>query len=150
MTKSKEPDQIIAQALKCLEKRLSYGSILLNSSRDVCAYLRLQLSSERNEVFAIAFLNNAHRLIAFEKLFQGTISETTVYPRTVVQKALNYNAAAVLLAHNHPSGACIPSQADRQTTYQLKEILKYMNIEVLDHIIVSNKVTYSFAEYGIL
>jgi len=144
-------DKIIATALKCLEERLTYTTEeKLNSSRSVCDYLRLQLAQEKNEVFAVMFLDNHHRLISFDKLFTGTINEAVVYPRCVVQKAVQYNAAAVIIAHNHPSNNAKPSDADKKVTYQLREILEIISVKLLDHIVVTLTETFSFAEHGML
>lgn len=143
-------NKLVARALRCLEKRLRYHSEMLNNSQNVRSYLRLHLAEERNEVFAVLFLDNQHCLIAFEKLFCGTINEATVYPRVVVQKALEHNAAKLIFAHNHPSDNCDPSPADKVITRDLQRVLSIMTITVVDHIIVSRKNTYSFAEHGLM
>jgi DNA repair protein RadC len=142
--------KLMARALRCLEKRLRYNSEILNNSQDVCTYLQLQLAEERNELFAVLFLDSQHRLLAFEKLFFGTINESAVYPRVIVQKALEYNAAKVIFAHNHPSGSCNPSSGDKEVTRDLQKILSIVSVTALDHIIVSHKSTYSFAEHGLM
>ena len=141
---------LVISALRCLERNLRHGSVLLNESREVCTYLQLQLAEEKNEVFSTLFLDNQHRLLAFEKLFYGTINEAMIYPRIIIQKALEHNAAAIILAHNHPSGKCEPSNADKEITVQIRTILEILNISLLDHIIVSHPNTYSFAEHGLL
>jgi DNA repair protein RadC len=143
-------EEIITHALRCLEERMLYPFDRLNNSQDVKAYLRLHLAAEMNEVFAVLFLNNQKCLIAFEKLFHGTINEAVVYPRVVLQKALAYNAAAIILAHNHPSGECMPSTADIEITQTLQKVLKIIDISVLDHVIVSQRDSYSFAEHGVM
>jgi DNA repair protein RadC len=143
-------DRLIERALKCLEKRLCYGSVLLDSASAARAYLQLQLAEEKNEVFAVLFLNNSHRLLAFEKMFRGTVNETAVYPRQIVQKVLEHNASAILIAHNHPSGDCSPSVADREITLKLQTIFDTIDVKVLDHFIVSCPNSYSFAEHGLL
>lgn len=142
--------RLIARALKCLETRLRYGSDQLNSSQNVFSYLRLNLAVEKSEVFAVLFLTNQNRLLAFEKLFKGTINEAPVYPRVVVQKALELNAAGIILAHNHPSGNCEPSRMDREITQKLKEILKIIDVRVVDHVIVAQDKNFSFVENGLL
>ncbi len=142
--------KLVARALCCLEKRLRYNSEILSHSHHVCSYLRLHLAEERNEVFAVLFFDNHHRLLAFEKLFFGTINEAAIYPRVVVQKALEHNASKVIFAHNHPSDSCDPSQADKDITHDLQRVLSVMNITIVDHIIVSRKKTYSFAEHGLM
>lgn len=141
---------LVVSALRCLETRLRYGSELLSNSKDVTAYLQLHLAEEKNEVFAALFLDRTQRLLAFEKLFYGTISEATVYPRRIVQKALVHNAAAIILAHNHPSGQCEPSIADREMTYEIRMILNIIDVQLLDHIIVAYPNTFSFAEQRLL
>jgi DNA repair protein RadC len=146
-----DADKLIATALQCLENRMTYTSgETLNGSKSVCDYLRLQLADERNEVFAALFLNNRHKLIAFEKMFYGTINETVVYPRSVVQKALEHNAAAMIIAHNHPSGEEVPSGADEKITRELKQVLSIVSVKLLDHIVVTHQKTYSFAEHGLI
>ena len=142
--------KLVARALRCLEKRLRYHSEILNNSQDVRAYLRLHLAEERNEVFAVLFLDSQHRLLAFEKLFVGTINQSMIYPRVIVQKVLEHNAAKIIFAHNHPSGNCEPSQDDKEITRNLKPIFSILNIALLDHIIVSHIDTFSFAENGLM
>lgn len=142
--------QLIERALRCLENRFHYNSEQLNNASAVSTYLRLHLASERNEVFAVLFLNHSHCLLTFEKLFYGTINESVVYPRTVAQKALEYNAAAVIVAHNHPSGRCEPSLADIEITHRLKDALLLLDIRLVDHFIVTSQNTFSFAEQGLL
>ena len=112
-------------------------------------YVKLQLATYEHEVFACLFMDNRHRVIAFEKLFRGTIDGASVYPREVVKTALSHNAAAVIFAHNHPSGNPEPSQADRQITQRLKDALSLIDVRVLDHLVVGNEVI-SFAERGYL
>lgn len=142
--------RLIKHALRCLEKRLCYGQEVLSNSNDVCSYLQLHLAQEKNEVFAVLFLNNRHCLIAFEKLFFGTINEATIYPRVILQKALEHNATAIILAHNHPSNHCFPSIADQNITQKLRDGLKIFDIDVLDHIIVSHQECYSFAKHALM
>jgi len=101
-------------------------------------------------VFACVFLDNRHRIIAFEELFQGTIDGASVHPRVVVQKALENNAAAVIFAHNHPSGVAEPSMADQRITQRLKDALALVEIRVLDHFIVTAEDSISFAERSLL
>ncbi len=142
--------KLVTRALRCLEKRLRYCSETLSDSRLVRAYLQLHLADEKSEVFAVLFLDNQNGLLTFEKLFYGTINESVVYPRTVIQKALEYNAAKVILAHNHPSSNCKPSREDEQMTRDLKRILSIIDVEVIDHIIISHQNSYSFADNGLL
>lgn len=144
-------DAIIESALKILESRISYNSDapLLTSPQDGKDYAKLQLATYEHEVFACIFLDSRNRVIAFEKLFRGTIDCASVYPREVVKACLSHNAAAVIFAHNHPSGATEPSQADIQITERLKNALLLIDITVLDHLIVGEDVV-SFAERGLL
>ncbi len=146
---SKE-NKLIQSALKCLEKRIKYQSDKVKDPFSVRKYLQLQLAQEQNEIFAVLFLNNSHHVLAFEKLFYGTINTTTVHPRVVVQRALALNAAAVILTHNHPSGNLEPSAADQYVTEELKTSLKLFDVRVLDHIIVSHEGTLSFVERGLI
>jgi len=138
---------LISKALQCLENKLRYISDKkFNNSKDVSAFLQLHLAEEKEEVFAALFFDNHFRLIAFEKLFTGTIDEATVYPRKVVIKALEHNAAKMIIAHNHPSGECVPSNADVKLTKLIREILQIIDVKLIDHIIVSHSQTFSFTE----
>jgi DNA repair protein RadC len=123
---------------------------VLNSSEKVASYLRLWIGARPAEVFAVLFLNSQNELILAEELFTGTINQTAVYPREIVKRALQLNAAGVVFAHNHPSGCCEPSQADIHLTEALKKALATVDIRVLDHIIVSQTSTQSFAQRGLL
>jgi len=116
---------------------------LLNSPDIVKDYLRLSLGHERVEVFVALWLDAQHRLIEMQTLFRGTLTQTSVYPREVVRAALAKNAAAVILAHNHPSGSTAPSQADRSLTHVLKSALALVDVNVLDHCIVGRSETHS-------
>ncbi len=111
-------------------------------------YLAHQLSGELREVFLVLYLDNQHRMIGSEPLFYGTIDVSPVYPRIVVQHALKHNAAAVILAHNHPSGVAEPSRADRAITERLTQALALVDIRVLDHFVVGDAEVVSFAERG--
>jgi len=122
----------------------------LCSPEQVGRYLALSLQHSPHEVFAVLFLDSRNRLLAAEELFRGTLSQTVVYPREVARRALERNAAAVILAHNHPSGLAEPSQADRQLTDALKRALQCLDIPILDHLIVAGGRRYSFAENGLL
>jgi len=128
---------------------LQRGSAL--SSPDITrAYLSAQLRGYSYEVFACLFLDNQHRVIQLDELFRGTIDGASVYPREVVKKALHHNAAAVIFAHNHPSGIAEPSAADKHITEKLKQALALFDIRVLDHFIIGDGQPYSFAEHGLL
>jgi len=118
---------------------------------DVSSFVRMKLGMSQREVFAVIFLDNKHRLIKYSELFYGTVDSCTVHPREVVKKALELNAKAVVLAHNHPSGNIEPSQADRDITRKVKSALDTVDIRLLDHFVVSSLVQYcSFAERGLL
>ena len=122
----------------------------LTSPEITRAYLSAQLRGYSYEVFACLFLDNQHRVIILEELFRGTIDGASVYPREVVKQALHHNAAAVIFAHNHPSGITEPSQADKQITEKLKKALELFDIRVLDHFIIGDGDPYSFAEHGLI
>lgn len=123
---------------------------VMNSPQTTRDYLIAKLRSYGHEVFACLFLDNQHRVIEFEELFRGTIDGASVYPREVAKRALQLNTAAVIFAHNHPSGVAEPSEADRLITRRLKDALALFDIRVLDHFIVGDGVAFSFAEHGFL
>lgn len=122
----------------------------MNSSRAVKDFLSAQLRHHKSEVFAVMLLDSQHQLIRFVEVFQGTIDGATVYPRDVVKLALGHNAAAVIFAHNHPSGIAEPSEADRAITRRLRDALAIIDIRTLDHMIVGNSEVLSFAERGLI
>ena len=140
---------VLEMARRCLGEELRTG-VALNSPAAVRDYLRLALGTREHEVFVALFLDAQHRVIATEELFRGTLTQTSVYPREVVKAALGRNAAAVILAHNHPSGVAQPSQADELLTHSLAEALALIEVKVLDHFIVAGNQTLSFAERGLL
>jgi len=113
-------------------------------------YLRLQLGAHPHEVFAVLFLDAQNRLLALEEMFRGTLTQTSVYPREVVKRALELRAGAVILAHNHPSGAAEPSRADEYLTQTLKSALALVDVRILDHLVVGRSAVVSFAERGLL
>ena len=121
---------------------------MLESAATVKAYVQLHLAHKQHEVFAVLFLDSQHQLIALEELFRGTLGQASVYPREVVVRALHHHAAAVILAHNHPSGQVTPSQADQQLTQSLQAALSLVDVRVLDHIIVGPGAALSMAEEG--
>jgi DNA repair protein RadC len=124
---------------------------VLGSPQRVRDYLSLSLAHAKHEIFAALFLDAQNRLIEYRDLFHGTLTQTSVFPREVVKEALRYNAAAVILAHNHPSGAAEPSRADELLTRTLRDALALIDVKVLDHIIVAGPGrTTSFAERGLL
>jgi DNA repair protein RadC len=122
----------------------------LESPGVVRDYLRLTLAGRGHEVFVVLFLDARHRVIACEEMFRGTLTQTSVYPREVVKQALGHNCAAVILAHNHPSGVAEPSRADEALTRALQGALALVDVRVLDHIIVAGPQSLSFAERGLL
>jgi len=139
------------RAMNILETHLKRPDIkTLNSSSAVRDYLILMLAREEAEQFVVLFLDSQHRLIEAEIMFHGTLTQTSVYPREVLKRALYHNAGAVIFAHNHPSGATEPSQSDRMLTDALKQTLSLVDVSVLDHLIVAGKSALSFAERGML
>lgn len=123
---------------------------LLNDPRAATDFLRLQLGDRPHEVFALLLLDSQHRLIAYEELFRGTVNQASVYPREVVLRALHHQAAAVLLAHNHPSGLADPSPADIALTRELRDALRLVGVQVLDHLVVTRERGTSFAALGLM
>ena len=123
---------------------------LLGNPRIVREYLAVHYAGQEREVFGCLFLDNRHRLICFDEVFHGTIDGASVHPREVVKLALARNAAAVILAHNHPSGVAEPSQADELITVRIRDALALVDIRVLDHLVVGGNVVVSFAERGLI
>ncbi|MDH2915719.1 MAG: DNA repair protein RadC [Gallionella sp.] len=140
---------VIEMSRRALQEEMRSGDAL-NSPRAVRDYLQLLLRSRQQEVFIALFLDAQHRVIATEELFLGTLTQTSVYPREVVKRALHHNAAAVIFAHNHPSGVAEPSQSDQLLTDALKQALALVDVRVLDHFIVAGAGCLSFAEKGML
>jgi len=140
---------VLEMARRHTFEELDRGDVL-TSPEATRAYLSQQLRHYQYEVFACLFLDNQHHILEFEELFRGTIDSASVYPREVVKKALAHNAAAVIFAHNHPSGISEPSQADKLITDKLKQALALIDIRVLDHFIIGDGMPYSFAENGLL
>ena len=124
------------------------GQENLTRPEDAARFLQLSLAKEKNEQFGVLFLNNKHQVISFERMFNGTIDGAAVYPRVVVQRALEHNAAAVIFCHNHPSGCAEPSAADRSITRRLTDALGLVDVRVLDHFVVSQTNWVSLAERG--
>jgi len=123
---------------------------LITCPEDTKRYLLSQIRDKLHEVFVCLYLDNRHQILHYEELFRGTIDGASVYPREVVKQALKYNAAALIVAHNHPSGIAEPSQTDRDITQHLKEALALMDIRLLDHFIIGDDNICSFAERGLL
>lgn len=143
-------DAVIARALRIMEGRLQYRDVTLISPQAVRDYLRLRIADRQHEVFLVLFLDSQHRLIACEELFRGTLAQTSVYPREVVKVALKHNAAAVIFAHNHPSGVAEPSRADELLTTALRQALALVDIRTLDHLVVGGASITRFAERGLI
>ena len=144
--KTSELNELLERAADALATKYRREGTFTNPT-NVKEYLKLKLGAHDREVFAVMFLDNQHQLISFEELFFGTIDAASIYPREVLKAALNHNAAAVVFAHNHPSGIAEPSQADRRITQRLVDALKLVDIRVLDHIVVGEDCV-SFAEKG--
>lgn len=142
--------EVIDAAKAIMESMMAKHDVKLNSPTLVRQYLMARLGMAEREIFCVLFLDNQNCLIKAEDLFFGTIDGASVYPREVVKAALMHNAAAVILAHNHPSGMVEPSSADRRITTRLQEALSLVDIRVLDHLIVSGSDSVSFAERGLL
>ena len=140
---------VVEMARRALREAMEAGDAL-NSPGAVRNYLQLLLRGRSQEVFMAIFLDAQHRVIAAEELFSGTLTQTSVYPREVVKRALHHNAAAVILAHNHPSGVAEPSQSDQALTDALKQSLALVDVRVLDHFIVAAGGCLSFAERGLI
>jgi DNA repair protein RadC len=140
---------VLEMAHRHLGESLTQGDVL-TSPEATRHYLHSRLQPYPHEVFACLFLDNRHRVLAFEELFQGTIDGASVYPREVLRRCLHHNAAAVIFAHNHPSGIAEPSHADERITLKLKEALALVDIRVLDHIIIGGGCSVSLAERGLL
>lgn len=140
---------VVEIARRALAQRLAELP-LFDSPQSLRDYLRLKLGYLEHEVFAVLFLDTQHRLLVMEEMFRGTLTQTSVYPREVVKRALQLGAAAVVLAHNHPSGLAEPSRADEFLTQSLKAALGLVDVRVLDHLVVGRDATVSFAERGLL
>ncbi len=140
---------VFEMARRALSQRLKEREAF-HTPGAVKQYLQLQLAHKNHEVFAVLFLDNQNRMVAMEELFRGTLSQTSVYPREVVMRALHHQAAAVVLSHNHPSGSVQPSRADEHLTQTLKALLALVDVRVLDHIIVGQGQALSMAEAGLM
>lgn len=138
---------VLELAKRSISEELQFNSTL-SSPHAVKQFLQLQIGNKQYESFTVLFLDVKNRLISAQELFRGSLSHASVYPREVVKTALSYNAASLILAHNHPSGSTEPSQADLSLTQTLKSALALVDIRVLDHFIVANNQIYSFAENG--
>lgn len=140
---------VMELARRALAQQLTEREVF-DSPHTVKHYLQMHLAHKGHEVFAVLFLNSQHRLLALEEMFRGTLTQTSVYPREVVLRALHHQTAAVVLAHNHPSGSVQPSQADIALTQTLKTALALVDVRVLDHVIVAPGAALSMAEKGLV
>lgn len=141
----------IERAAKLLEESAIYRVEAINNPGSVRMYLKLKLAGLEHEEFHVIWLDAQNRVIAFDRMFSGTLTQTSVYPREVIKAAMRHNAAACILAHNHPSGAPSPSRADEILTQQLKGALAMVDVKILDHFIVAGVDSpLSFAERGLL
>lgn len=138
---------ILTMANQLSRKRLSKGRSIC-SPQAVKSYLQNLLQDYEHEMFAVLFLDNKHKVIGFEELFRGTLAQAHVYPREVAKLALERNAAAIIMTHNHPSGDPTPSKADIELTKQLRDALNLVDVRVLDHIVVGAEGCESLAELG--
>lgn len=146
----KDENDLIKQAIEILELRLRNSTQKFTSSAQTINYLRLKLAALQSEVFAVMYLNSQHQLIEYKEMFYGTIDSAPVYPREIVKMSLKFNAAAVVLSHNHPSGAPEPSMSDQKITQRLQNALDLIDVRVLDHIVVGADHTVSMAERGMM
>ena len=144
-----EKSSVVELALAVLSARYRPGRAF-TSPEDIEGFLRLKLTGRRNEVFGVIYLDTRHRLIEIDELFNGTVDGAAVYPRVVVQQALEKNAAAVVLFHNHPSGIAEPSEADRGITQKLERALALIDVRLLDHLVVTDGQVVSFAARGLI
>jgi DNA repair protein RadC len=147
--KRSELAAVFEVARRALAQRMAEAP-LFDSPQGVKDYLRLALAGRAHEVFAVLFLDAQHRLLLMEEMFRGTLTQTSVYPREVVKRALELGAAALVFAHNHPSGLAEPSRADEYLTSTLKAALALVDVRVLDHLVVGGDDVVSFAERGLL
>ncbi len=148
-TLTENQQETIREAIGYLDGRLR-SPYAYTTSSDVRDFCQLHIADERDEKFCCIFLDNQHRMISFEKLFSGTIDGAAVYPRVVVRRALELNAAALIFTHSHPSGLPEPSSADKSITLRLRDALNLIDVRVLDHIVVGLEGTVSMAERGMI
>lgn len=149
MNRPAKADEIITLAESILRERVERGEPLTNPA-STRRWLVTRLSDRPHEVFCVLYLDNRHRVIAFEELFRGTLDGASVHPREVAKQALAHNAAAVIFVHNHPSGVAEPSDADRRLTQRLKDALSLLDIRTLDHFVIGGVDVVSFAERGLI
>ena len=148
-TKFVQLQAVLELSKRYLEEQISRDSVL-DSPNAVRKFVRLQLKSQQRELFFVLLLDSQNRMVHHEVLFSGTINAAAVYPREVVKLVLKYNAASIILAHNHPSGVAEPSQADKLITTKLQQALNLVDVAVLDHLLIAGAECMSFAERGLL
>lgn len=144
-----QTDEVLQAAQSLLLSRVRNTEVF-TSPQAVRDFLRVRLSALEHEIFAVLHLDAQNRVLEYVEMFRGTVSQTSVYPREVVKESLARNSAAVILVHNHPSGAALPSRADEALTQTLKAALALVDVRVLDHLIVAGADVVSFAELGLL
>jgi DNA repair protein RadC len=142
-------EEVLSQARRVLSQRVRRGATM-SSPQAVKDYLLLEIGVLEHEVFCVLFLDAQHRIIELKQMFRGTVTQTSVYPREVVKAALACNSAAVVLAHNHPSGSVEPSRADEFLTQTLKSALALVDVRVRDHLVVAGAEVCAFSERGLL
>ena len=142
-------EDIVSGARRHLRRKFRKGKAI-RSPADTEAYLMAELATEPHEIFCCLYLDNRHRVIKFDRAFNGTIDGTSVYPRVIVKRALELNAAAVIFAHQHPSGVAEPSQADERITKRLRSALELVDVRVLDHLVIGGDTVVSLASRGLL
>lgn len=148
-TRAFDSEELLTMANRLVSRRFAKGR-KISKPADVLSFLKCKLAHLEHEVFSIIFLDTKHNILAFKEMFRGTIHSTSIYPREIIKEALKYNAQAIILVHNHPSGCSEPSSADINVTHKIKNILAELDIDVLDHIIVAGIQTVSLAERGVL
>ncbi|AVF38268.1 RadC family protein [Rahnella sikkimica] len=139
---------IIEMAKQILQGRMKVLDVTFNSSQSVKDFLSLDLAAEEREVFAVLFLNTQNKLIEYRRMFFGSVKSVDVYPREIIRAAMTLNASAFILSHNHPSGYSEPSEEDRRVTALIEKVAAMLELKLLDHIVVGNGTTVSFAERG--
>jgi len=147
---NEKEQSLINQAIQLIESKAAKTDLIISSATVVKSYCQLKMGLEERENFAVLFLNTQNELISYSTLFKGTIDQAAVYPREIAKKALDLNAKSLILAHNHPSGSLEPSSADVQITKKIVSALSLLDIQILDHVIVSPRGAISFAEKGLL
>lgn len=143
-------DEIVAQALRITESRVREKTLSLKNHDDLLQFLRLKLGLLKYEVFVVLFLDINYKLINHKEIFRGTLDENTIYCREIVREVLDHNACAIILVHNHPNGTLQASPQDINLTKKLANIMNYICVDILDHVIVTAKGTYSMYEDGTL